>query len=198
MNLSSVSQSSQELAKTISTGVGDLANPVSLATNIDRATKTSLHALGGLGTLMRSSSGSLRVVLSEESLAEGHKSINQGSVTRLRGGVAAQRGDGVLDGLSPDLGVGLQGRASVLVAETVGQGVQEDGVDSARSTVHDFLDNADDAVDGRDNVVVQWWGWVVEKFLDGFGTTLQTDTAVAVTDKSVEAGDFGLGLDDGL
>lgn len=130
--------------------------------------------------------------------AEGYKGVQEGTVTGLGRGIAGQRGEGVGQCSSPDIHRGGGGGASVLLAKTVGQGVQEDSVDGSGGSIHDVLDNADDAVHCVHDIVGERRRGVFDELKDGLGATLQAYAAVSVSDDGVEAGDFGLGGNDTL
>ena len=158
-----------------------------------------MHVLGGFAAVCGGLGCGLHILLLHETRAEGHQGIDHGAVARLGRGVLGQCLAGVAECFGPDSGGGGgDGVLLVLGAETVGQGVEEDGVDGARGTVHGVFDNGHDAVHRCDQVVGEVGGGVFEELEDGFGTALQANTAVTVTDDGVVAGDGGFGGDDAL
>ena len=158
-----------------------------------------MHVFGGFAAVLCGLGGGLHILLLHETRAEGHQGIDHGAVTRLGRGVLGQCLAGVAEGFGPDGGGGWgDGVLLVLGAKTVGQGVEEDGVDGARGAVHGVFDNGHDAVHCCDQVVGEVGGGVFEEFEDGFGTALQANTAVTVADDGVVAGDGGFGGDDAL
>lgn len=72
-----------------------------------------------------------------------------------------------------------------MLAEAVGEGIEEDGVDGAAGAVHGVFDDGDDFVDGGEEVVCESCGGVVEEGEDGLSAALEADTTVAVADDGV-------------
>lgn len=196
--LQSLSHTRQELGQAKGAGVRDLADPAVLAADVNRAAQRRLHVLAGLAAVLRGLGGHVHVLGLLECGAEGDQGVDHGSVAGLGRGVFGQGVEGVLERLGPDVGGDRGGGARVLLAEAVGQGVQEDGVDGAGGAVHAVFDDGDDAEHGLDDVVVEVGGRVFKEGQDGFCAALQADAAVAVPDDGVVLGDQRLGGDDAL
>ena len=178
------------------TRVGDLAHPLLLAANVDTTAQAGLHGLGIFRALLRRLRSHVDVLDSLQFVAEGVEGVDHGAVAGLGGGVVCEGLGCVVEGVGPHFGRSRSGRAWVLVAEAVGQRVDEDGVDGARGAVHGVFDDRDDAVDRVDDVIGEARGRVLEEGEDGFCAALEADAAVAVADDGVVAGDQRLGRDD--
>lgn len=70
-------------------------------------------------------------------------------------------------------------RRGILLAKSVRQSIEEDGIDGAGSAIHCVLDDRNNPRDEQEGVVAELA--TVKLIEDRLGTPLQTDAAVAVT-----------------